>query len=80
MLDFNEAFEKFVKGQTVVGLTEVYPNQIVDEPCAYGYGVVLENGYKIIGYGAGGGGYDYNDQYIINDKNELVSKIEAMSV
>ena len=79
-MTFAEAFEKFIKGQVVKSEVEFNYNEIKNSPTLYGYGLAFENGYKVISYGGGSSGYDYNDQYIINPDNEKIAQQEAMSV
>lgn len=66
-MDYYEAFEKLVKGQKIIGRTQI--------TYFYGtvYGVELENGYKLAYYGGGCSGEDCNDTYIFDLNDKLIA-------
>jgi hypothetical protein len=75
-MTFSEAFSKFIKGQVVVGWHEVYAfgdHNLSQEKRFYGYGTKYANGYKLLFYGGGASGEDYNSSFIVNDKDELIA-------
>lgn len=68
-ISWYEAFDKYVKGQIVVG--EIQHNIHYS---TYAEGVLLENGYKYVSYGGGCSGEDCNTSYIISPDNVIISQ------
>ena len=67
-MEFNEAFEKFVKGQTVKNVTTIRVKFTFMD------GLLFENNYSYVSYGGGAGGEDYNEKYIISPKGEIIAE------
>lgn len=79
LMDFNKAFEMFIKGQKVVNtyFKEPFGNpNLPHEERYYGQGMVFENNYIYLSYGGGASGEDYNVNFIINPKLVLIAKQE----
>ncbi len=77
IIPFHEAFNKYIKGQTVKNAVSYYP-YASDKPADekyYGDGMEFENGYKYISFGGGCSGEDCNVTFIVNDKNKLVASV-----
>ena len=76
-LDFNEAFNKHIKGFRVLTTESVAPygDQNVDpEERFYGDGMRMENGYKILYFGGGCSGEDCNTTFIVSPDNKLIAR------
>ena len=77
-LDFFEAFNTYIKGQTVKDYFSVAPyGQSISPDVAkryFGEGIVLENGYKLLQYGGGCSGEDCNTSFIVDDEGVLVAR------
>jgi len=77
-IPYHEAFDKYIRNQTIKDYYNVYPygnHELPYEERFYGYGLLLENGYKIIYYGGGRSGEDTNSSYIIDDNDKLISSV-----
>ena len=76
-MPYHEAFDKYIKNQTIKNHYQVYPYGNHDLPFEeryYGYGVELENGYKILYFGGGCSGEDCNYSFIVDDNDKLISR------
>lgn len=74
---FDEAFNKYIVNQEVVGGYYIDPfgdYNLPPEKRYYGDGIILKNGYKFIQYGGGCSGEDCNTSFIIDNNNNLISK------
>ena len=67
-MNFREAFEKFVKGQSILEETSREINYTIAE------GIILENNYSYLSYGGGASGEDINTKYIVCPKGEVIAK------
>jgi hypothetical protein len=70
-MTFQEAFDKYIKGQKATGTCEV--------KLTYSYypGIVFENGYKYVSHGGNASGYDYNEYIILDTDNNIVAQEET---
>lgn len=77
-LDFFEAFNTYIKGQTIKEYVSYPPyGQSISPDVAeryFGEGVECANGYKMITYGGGCSGEDCNTTFIIDDKDVLIAR------
>jgi hypothetical protein len=74
-MNFAEAFEKHIKGQTVVDCISISPFGDINKPMGqryYGNGLKFSNGYKILHYGGGCSGEDCNTTFIVDENDNLV--------
>lgn len=67
---FEDAFNEFLIGQTIIGKYTCKINY------QYPEGVLLSNGYKLLYYGGGNKEEDYNESFILDEKDILIAKIE----
>jgi hypothetical protein len=77
-MNFNEAFEKYIKGQIVVDEFSILPFGDKNKPMNqryYGSGLKFGNGYKILYYGGGCSGEDCNTTFIVDEKDNLVDAL-----
>ena len=77
LMEFNTAFEKYIKGQKVVNsyFKEPFGNpNLPHEERYYGYGMVFENNYIYLSYGGGASGDDYNENFIVSPSLVLIAK------
>ena len=77
-LNFSEAFNTYIKGQTIKDHFSVAPfGRDISPDVAkryFGDGIVLENGYKLLNYGGGCSGEDCNTTFIVDDEDVLVAR------
>jgi hypothetical protein len=77
-LSFYDAFDTYIKDQTVVGQASYPPfgNKISPDVAKryYGEGIIFENGYKILYYGGGCSGEDCNTTFIVDDNDVLIAR------
>lgn len=77
ILTFQEAFDKYINNQSVVGRYSdrpLFKKQDIWEPYyAYIEGIRFENGYVWASYGGGCSGEDCNESFIISPDNKFVA-------
>lgn len=77
-LTFDEAFEKYIKDQTVISIYSNTP-LVLNERLEYiNYyvcmdGLCLSNNYTYASMGAGCGGYDTTTYFIISPENKIIA-------
>jgi hypothetical protein len=75
-LAFYEAFEKFIKGQTVkdhYSISAYGDHTKPHEERFYGEGMIFENGYKYLSHGGGCSGEDCNTSFIVDPQDKLIA-------
>jgi len=76
-VDFFDAFNTYIKGQSVKDYISIAPygdRNVSVEERYYGDGIVLENGYKLLQYGGGCSGEDCNTSFIVDDEDVLIAR------
>ena len=76
-MDFNDAFNQYIKGQVVrdhYSVPAYGDHELPHEERYYGEGIVCENGYKMISFGGGCSGEDCNTTFIIYPDGMLLAK------
>lgn len=75
-LSYSEAFDKYIKGQTVKEWYQNYRDfsgKIPYNEQHQGFGMKMENNYKIVFYGGGCSGEDCNYSCIVDPNGKLIS-------
>ena len=76
-MNFFDAFNAYIKGQTVKESISINPYGDMNIPLEeryYGQGMSMNNGYKILYHGGGCSGEDCNTTFIVDPDNSLVAR------